>query len=74
LVRFAPNGSVDCEVALPVSNPTSCCFGGADLHTLFVTSARFMLGREQLRTYPREGSLVVLRSEVAGTPTACFTG
>jgi sugar lactone lactonase YvrE len=55
LVRFAPGGRVDCEVELLVSNPTSCCFGGSDLRTLFVTSARFALTakREPARGFPR---------------------
>jgi sugar lactone lactonase YvrE len=39
LIRFAPDGSVDRVVELPISHPTSCVFGGPDLSTLFVTSA-----------------------------------
>jgi sugar lactone lactonase YvrE len=39
VVRVAPDGSVDRIVEMPVSNLTSCTFGGADLKTLFITSA-----------------------------------
>ncbi|MBU3057811.1 SMP-30/gluconolactonase/LRE family protein [Pseudomonas indica] len=39
LLRFAPDGSLDRVVELPVSHPTSCVFGGPDLSTLYVTSA-----------------------------------
>jgi sugar lactone lactonase YvrE len=39
LLRFAPDGSLDRVVELPVSHPTSCVFGGPNLMTLFVTSA-----------------------------------
>ncbi|TKJ68954.1 gluconolaconase [Pseudomonas viridiflava] len=39
LIRFAPDGSVDRVVDLPVSHPTSCVFGGPELKTLYVTSA-----------------------------------
>jgi sugar lactone lactonase YvrE len=39
LLRFAPDGSLDRVVELPVSHPTSCVFGGPDLQTLYVTSA-----------------------------------
>ncbi|MDO7926976.1 SMP-30/gluconolactonase/LRE family protein [Pseudomonas sp. KFB-139] len=39
LIRFAPDGSVDRVIDLPVSHPTSCVFGGPDLSTLYVTSA-----------------------------------
>ena len=37
--RYAPDGSVDRIVALPVQKPTSCMFGGPDLTTLYVTTA-----------------------------------
>jgi L-arabinonolactonase len=53
LTRFAPDGRVDREVALPVRKPTSLCFGGDDLSILFVTS---MGGRLQ-PTFPPDGEL-----------------
>ncbi|GGJ88088.1 SMP-30/gluconolactonase/LRE family protein [Pseudomonas matsuisoli] len=40
VLRFAPDGSLDRVVELPVTYPTSCVFGGPDLTQLFVTSAR----------------------------------
>ena len=39
IIRFAPNGSVDRIIEVPVKQPTSCVFGGPDRKTLFVTSA-----------------------------------
>lgn len=38
LRRYAPSGELLEEVALPVSHPTSCTFGGPDLSQLFVTT------------------------------------
>ena len=40
LLRFAPDGRVLQELPLPVRCPTMPCFGGADLRTLYVTTAR----------------------------------
>ena len=40
LLRFAPDGGLDRDVALPTPYVTSCCFGGPDLDTLYVTTAR----------------------------------
>ncbi|MDB5372916.1 MAG: Sugar lactone lactonase YvrE, partial [Belnapia sp.] len=37
--QFNPDGSLACSIRLPVAQVTSCTFGGADLHTLFVTTA-----------------------------------
>lgn len=74
VVRFAPDGRVDRVVELPVSNPTSCCFGGDDLRTLYVTSARFGLNPERLAKNPREGALLALAAGVAGTASERFGG
>jgi sugar lactone lactonase YvrE len=74
VVRLAPDGRVDRIVEVPVTNPTSCCFGGPDLATLYVTSARFSLGPAQLRERPHEGALVAIRAGVRGTPSCRFKG
>ena len=74
VVRFAPDGRVDRTVELPVSNPTSCCFGGGDLRTLYVTSARFGLSPEQLARNPHEGALLALHTGIAGTRSERFGG
>lgn len=39
IVRFAPDGSVAEVIEIPAKNPTTCAFGGADLKTLYITSA-----------------------------------
>ena len=62
VVRVAPDGKIDRVVEMPVKNITTCCFGGADLKTLFVTtaSAHAPLG-DRLA-----GSLFAIRTEVKG--------
>lgn len=74
LIRFAPDGRVDRVVELPVTNPTCCCFGGPDLRTLYVTSARFGLSPEQLARNPAEGAILAVYAGVAGTPSVRFAG
>ena len=39
IVRVAPDGKIDRVIDMPVKNITTCTFGGADLKTLFVTTA-----------------------------------
>ena len=39
IVRVAPDGTIDRVVEMPVQNITTCVFGGADLKTLFITTA-----------------------------------
>lgn len=74
LIRFAPDGQVDRIIELPVTNPTSCCFGGKDLKTLYVTSARFGLSPEQIGRNPVEGALLAVHTDSVGTPSVRFAG
>ena len=74
LVRHNPDGAIDRLVELPVSNPTSCAFGGDDLATLFVTSATFGLRDEQLKSNALEGTVLSLEVGVKGARTEQFAG
>lgn len=65
-------GSVLRTVELPCSWPTSCCFGGADFDTLFVTSARFTMEPEHLEQHPQEGGVFAVQVGVAGCPAYRF--
>lgn len=64
LIRIAPKGNVDRVISLPVSNPTTCTFGGPDLHTLYITSAR---SADQF-----SGSIFSVDVEVGGLPEQRF--
>jgi len=74
LVRYTPAGKVDRSVELPVTNPTCCCFGGADLGTLYVTTATQRLAPEALAKQPLAGSLLALRPGVRGLAESRFAG
>lgn len=66
LLRITPQGEIDRVVDLPVTNPTSCAFGGADGRTLFVTSARVTLSEEAVAANPHEGAILALDVGVSG--------
>jgi sugar lactone lactonase YvrE len=66
LLRFAPDGSLLREVTLPVRCPTMVAFGGADLRTLYVTSASHNRSAAERARYPLTGCVLSLRVEVAG--------
>ena len=72
--RFAPDGKLDRVIAVPVPRPTSCAFGGKDMKTLFVTSARIRLSATQLAMAPLSGSIFRLPVGVPGAPVAFFAG
>ena len=48
LLRIAPTGEVVQRMELPVSCPTMPTFGGPDLRTLFITTAREKRPAEEL--------------------------
>jgi sugar lactone lactonase YvrE len=51
---------------MPTSNLTKLCFGGDDLKTVYVTSARAGLSAEKLAAQPLAGSLLAFEAPVAG--------
>jgi sugar lactone lactonase YvrE len=74
VTRYDPDGRIDRVVDLPVPRPTSCCFGGPDLSTLFVTSARIRLSARQLADAPLSGAVFSLRPGVRGQLDTPFAG
>jgi sugar lactone lactonase YvrE len=68
LLRLAPDGSLLQELPLPVRCPTMPCFGGPDLRTLYITSARHNRPAEELAAQPLAGAVLSLRVDVPGLP------
>jgi sugar lactone lactonase YvrE len=68
--RYAPDGRLALTVNLPVSQVTSCAFGGPDLRTLYVTSACTGLDAAALRKEPLAGSVFAIQTDVVG----CYPG
>ena len=64
--RFDPRGAVVSTIAFPVSQVTSCAFGGEDLSDLYVTTARGGLSEAQLAEEPLAGALFRIRPGVRG--------
>ena len=62
IVRLSPDGKIDRVIEMPVRKITTCTFGGADLTTLFVTTA-------SVDAAPAErlaGGLFAIQCEVRG--------
>lgn len=72
--RIAPDGTVDRTIDLPIPRPTSCAFGGSDLKTLYITSARIRLSATQIAAAPLSGSVFSLKVDVPGTPVGVYGG
>lgn len=72
IVRYTPDGRIDRTIELPVTNPTCLCFGGPDLKTLFITTARKFLDERQLGEEPLAGSLLAIHGVGQGLPENRF--
>jgi sugar lactone lactonase YvrE len=68
LLRLGADGSLLQEVKLPVRCPTMPCFGGPDLKTLFITTARANRPANELAGQPLAGRVLCLRVDVPGLP------
>jgi len=74
VIRFAPDGSVNRIIEVPVQRPTCPMFGGKNLDRLYVTSARIGLEPDDLVTQPDAGALLALDPGVKGVPETRFAG
>jgi sugar lactone lactonase YvrE len=72
--RYTPGGECIATYELPVSMPTSCCFGGPDMRTLFVTSATTGLSAEEMAREPGAGGVFSFRPGVTGLPASSYVG
>jgi D-xylonolactonase len=64
--RYAPDGELMLHVPLPCARVTKIAFGGPDLRTAYVTTARVGLDEAALAAQPLAGSLFTFEAPVAG--------
>ncbi|MDR2980933.1 MAG: SMP-30/gluconolactonase/LRE family protein [Puniceicoccales bacterium] len=58
VANFDPDGGhLIQSIPVPAARPTSCCFGGDDNHTLFITTACDGLSEQALSAQPLAGSV-----------------
>lgn len=67
-------GQLIAKVNIPTPNATSCTFGGENMDTLFITTSRSGLTKEELEKYPLSGSIFVCKIAPIGVKTFYFGG
>lgn len=72
VVHWSADGVLQGRHPLPAPNVTSVAFGGRDLSTLFVGTARENLTEEQLSGHPLSGSIFTLDVGARGFPPHVF--
>ena len=74
VAQFSPEGRRMREVSLPVKAPTMPCFGGPDLKTLYITTARQKHTPEELEKMPQAGGIFSVRVDIPGLAEPLFNG
>jgi len=74
VTRWSPKGELLLTLPMPVPNVTSCAFGGDDLSTLFITTARYGMSDADVEKNPVAGSLFACRPGVKGLASPQFNG
>ena len=72
--RYSPHGELERVVEVPADNVTSCCFGGEDGRSLYITTASVELPAERHSTQLLAGSVFVTDVGVSGPPARAFAG
>jgi sugar lactone lactonase YvrE len=72
VIRITPDGRLDRTIQLPVSQPTSCSFGGAGLDCLYVTTAAQRLSPHELEAQPLAGNVLAFRPGCRGVEEPVF--
>lgn len=72
ILRLSPDGEILRDIALPVRCPTMIAFGGADLKTLFITTARHNRPDDELAKLPMSGKILAMHVDVAGCPEPAY--
>jgi D-xylonolactonase len=69
--RYSPHGQLLEFVSFPVANVTKLAFAGADLTTIYATTARKGLDSTTLAAQPLAGGLFCFQAETPGQPQIC---
>ncbi|MBX2897691.1 MAG: SMP-30/gluconolactonase/LRE family protein [Cyclobacteriaceae bacterium] len=73
VARFDPlSGELMQKINVPAPHVTSCAFGGKNLETLYITTARAWVKPATLKEFPLSGSLFVATPSVKGVAASLF--
>ena len=73
--KFNPlTGELLQKVKVPAPNVSSCAFGGKNLDTLYITTARQWMNEEQLKKFPFSGGLFKVHPGVRGVSAEFYKG
>jgi sugar lactone lactonase YvrE len=73
IVQLSPSGVELQNIETPMTTCTMPAFGGDDMQTLYLTSARHNRSEEELKREPQMGCVFSTRANVAGLPVNLYS-
>ena len=70
VIRFSPSGKINSIIKIPVSRPTSVCFGGKNMNNLFITTAKKF--DEFKNQEKNSGDVFIIKTNTRGINTNLF--
>lgn len=74
IIQFDSFGNRINEILLPVTHPTSCCFGGKNLSTLFITTSMIELSPQERQNQPLAGKILQIETDFQGQQNRKYKG
>ena len=74
VTRYDPDGTIEREIPMPVTNVTCMGFGGENLDVLYVTTAWFMMTDDERAAQAQAGDLFRVETGIAGLVEPEFAG
>ncbi len=74
ILQFDNLGNRCSSIELPFTHPTSCCFGGEGLNTLFITSSQHVLTPVEKKTQPLAGKILTIQPGCKGQVMRRYAG
>ncbi len=72
--RYSPAGELLGVVEIDAPQVSSCCLGGPDMRTLFVTTSQEEMSPADRAAFPHSGQVFCAEVDVPGPPAAAFVG
>jgi sugar lactone lactonase YvrE len=72
IIGFDASGAVQITIPVPAIRPTSIAFGGPELRTMYITSARLGRSEGDLAHWPASGSVFAVERSTPGLPANVF--